>query len=51
MPVKDAGGSEGSPVMGEIGGLPYAERRPTSRGCDRTKNLRQTVNRGSVYNA
>src|SRR5712692_5261905 len=30
--------------------MPHAERRLTSRGCDRTKKLRQTVNRGSVYN-
>ena len=51
MPVKDAGGSERSAVMDEIGVLPHTERRLTFRGCDRTKNLRQTVNRGSVYNA
>ena len=30
--------------------LPRAERRLTSQGCDRTKKLKQTVNRGSVYN-
>ena len=51
VPVKDAGGSERSAVMDEIGVLPHTERRLTFRGCDRTKNLRQTVNRGSVYNA
>src|SRR5215510_458634 len=43
---KGPGGSEGLTVMVEIGvqTLPYAERRLTSQGCDRTKNLGQTVN-------
>jgi hypothetical protein len=50
-PVKDAGGSEGRPVIGRIEGdvSPHAERRLTSRGCDRTKKTRQIANRGSVY--
>jgi hypothetical protein len=28
---------------------PYAERRPTSRGCDLIRSAGRTVNRGSVY--
>jgi RNA-directed DNA polymerase len=50
-PVRDAGGSERHAVMGWIGGhvRPYAERRLTSRGCDRTRKTKHTVHRGSVY--
>jgi hypothetical protein len=31
------------------GSKPCAERRPTSRGCDRMRSTWQTVNRGAVY--
>ena len=46
------GGSAGGAVRGPRGvhTVPHAARRLTAQGCDRTKNLRQTVNRGAVYN-
>jgi hypothetical protein len=49
---KGPGRSEGGAVMVPRGvqALPYAERRLTAPGCDRTKKTWQTVNRGSVYN-
>jgi hypothetical protein len=50
-PGRDAGGSACHPAIGWIGAyvLPHAERRLTSRGCDRMRKTKQTVDRGSVY--
>ena len=51
-PGRDAGGSQGVPVLGK-GGVhtgPRAERRLTPRGCGRTSSTRPTVSRGPVPN-